>query len=331
VPLLEVLDDDFSECAIFSQCVYWDERTDDEDGWFYKSYQDWHKECRVKERTCRRKLEDLKKRGWVETEVRQDYKGQNQLYVRVSGDKWIEDMLKFFSDKDDDPADKMTGGNQRCGQNDRRVQTDLPEGADKMTVSSICTKITPEITPEITIVCDENPVAEQAQVEPVQGKNRKDMASQNEKSKSNRKNKNEVTDLDREELQPLLDLYNQEKPARWDTAKSLTPSRVRNLRRLIKDHKENTVSVIRRGLLGAKRRNTAQYNWSIDTFIKEDNDWCTVYAESVSEDELLDKGGATPSIDINSLSKEQKAEYERKSNLMAFYAKQQQKNGGTAA
>ena len=42
-------------------------------------------------------------------------------------------------------------------------------------------------------------------------------------------------------------------------------------------------------------------------------------------------GDSTPPIDLNSLSKEQKADYERKSNLMAFYAKQQQKNGGTAA
>jgi hypothetical protein len=149
ISLLEVLDDDYPECAIFSQCVYWSDRTDDEDGWFYKSYQDWKKECRVKERTCRRKLESLKARGWVETEVRQDYSGQNQLYVRLIGDKWIEDMMNFTFEGDD-PADKMTGANEGSGQNDRRVRTDLPEGADKMTVSSIYTKITPENTSENT-------------------------------------------------------------------------------------------------------------------------------------------------------------------------------------
>ena len=153
VPLLEVLDDDFAECAIFSQCVYWNERTDDEDGWFYKSYQDWHKECRVKERTCRRKLENLKERGWIQTEVRQDYRSQNQLYVRVCGDKWIEDLLTYFCTKECDPADKMTGGERGCGQNDRGVRSDLPEGADKMTVSSICTKNTSEITSETTLSC----------------------------------------------------------------------------------------------------------------------------------------------------------------------------------
>jgi hypothetical protein len=122
ISLLEVLDDDYPECAIFSQCVYWSDRTDDEDGWFYKSYQDWKKECRVKERTCRRKLESLKARGWVETEVRQDYSGQNQLYVRLIGDKWIEDMMNFTFEGDD-PADKMTGANEGSGQNDRRVRT----------------------------------------------------------------------------------------------------------------------------------------------------------------------------------------------------------------
>lgn len=161
VPLLEVLDDDFAECAIFSQCVYWDERTDDEDGWFYKSYQDWHKECRVKERTCRRKLDNLKARGWVQTEVRQDYRNQNQLYVRVCGDKWIEDILDYFCNNDPSPTDKMTAG-EGCGQNDREVRSSLPEGADKMTVSSIYTKITPETTTETTFFAGKEDHAQEA-------------------------------------------------------------------------------------------------------------------------------------------------------------------------
>ena len=306
--------------------------------WLAKSYQDWWKECRVNEHTARKCIDRLEELGVIETRLWK-FAGSPTKHIRMVWERF-EELIRALPEDDDGEKSVLTS---KVNSPLRSNPIDTT-GHIQMTLEdkSICdvvsdpihrlpTETTSQTTSEIIIVCDENTEPEQVQVEPVRDKKRKDMASQNEKPKSNRKNKNEVTDLDREELQPLLDLYNQEKPARWDTAKSLTPSRVRNLRRLIKDHKENTVSVIRRGLLGAKRRNTAQYNWSIDTFIKEDNDWCTVYAESVSEDELLDKGGATPSIDINSLSKEQKAEYERKSNLMAFYAKQQQKNGGTAA
>lgn len=286
VPLLEVLDDDYTECALFSQCVYWDERTEDEDGWFYKSYQDWYKECRVKERTCRRKLDNLKERGWIETEVRQDYRNQNQLYVRVCGDKWIEDMLHHFCSEDPDPADKMTGGEQRCGQNDRRVRSDLPEGADKMTVSSIYTKITPETTSEITISFEENEDSYQV-VTPSENNKKKEGASRRATDKTNNKKpKYEVTDTDREELQVFLDIYNQEKPERWDRCNQFTHSRVTNLRRYTDQFGDRTIDMFRLGLMGAKRDYVGTKNWGIDEFIKPDKDWMVKLSEKVPENAL---------------------------------------------
>jgi hypothetical protein len=138
------------------------------------------------------------------------------------------------------------------------------------------------------ILSDTKPVTEQTVVEPIPDKKQKGVASQNEKPKSDRKKKKyEVTDADREELQVFLDIYNQEKPERWDKCHQFTHSRVTNLRRYIDMFGDCTIDTFRRGLMGAKRHKVGSYDWNMDTFIKPDNDWMVVLSEKVSP-EVLD-------------------------------------------
>lgn len=111
-------------------------------------------------------------------------------------------------------------------------------------------------------------------------------ASNSKKGKSNRK-KNVVTPEEEQEYQPLLDLYNQDKPDKWNRAGKLTHSRLRNLRRYEEMYgKENMAEMMKRSLLGARRSHYANFDWSIDVLIKEDKDWFVQFVERTKEGEV---------------------------------------------
>jgi hypothetical protein len=55
---------------MLSQAVYWSKRTRDNDGWFWKTQQEWHDETfmtRSEQETARKKLRD---NGLIEEELR---------------------------------------------------------------------------------------------------------------------------------------------------------------------------------------------------------------------------------------------------------------------
>lgn len=303
VSLVEALGDDHVESVVFSQIVYWSERTEDPEGWFFKSYEEFHKETRVKERTCRRKLDSLKSRNWIETEVRL-HNGHNQLFIRLDGDNWIEDLIKYFSSPEPDP-DKMTAPDHpdnvtgSSGQNDRTMQTKCPDDPDNVTETPIYIKTTTKNTSETTIETtpptqsgqDFQP--EQDQLTGLGTQKKGAAASQAKNGKSQGKNRGrkpkgqEFTDEEMAEYQPLIDIYNQDKPDAWDRANSVTASRVRNLKRLEKEYgRDRMAETMRRALLGAKRTKMATYGWSIDVLIKGKEDWFVQFVEKTKEGEV---------------------------------------------
>jgi hypothetical protein len=51
---VKLLDGDHKAAILLSQILYWSDRTKDPDGWFYKSYADWHAETGLSEAQVRR-------------------------------------------------------------------------------------------------------------------------------------------------------------------------------------------------------------------------------------------------------------------------------------
>jgi hypothetical protein len=135
----------YEEAAIFSQCMYWSERTVNRDGWFWKRYSDWDDELAIKEKTCRRRLRSLEDRGWVEVVVKK-HNGVRALHVRVLEDNFINALTEAFLN----PEAPGTIGN---GQNGSLAkQPDCPVGQTaKMAVSSI-TETTSKNYPQETTV-----------------------------------------------------------------------------------------------------------------------------------------------------------------------------------
>jgi hypothetical protein len=185
-----------------------------------------------------------------------------------------------------------------------------------------------ETTSETTILFDSEKELNQV-ASPPEEKKKKGAASRGETGKTNnrKKPKYEVTEIDRKELQVFIDVYNQEKSDYWNQCHQFTHSRVTNLRHHIGMYGDRSLDVFRLGLIGAKRHFVGTKDWGIDEFINPEKGWIVKLSEKVPETSLTDP---EPPIDINSLSKADKAAYERKLALMAFYTKHKN-NGGTAA
>lgn len=56
--------------ALFlSQCVFWSDKSHRGDGWFYKSFREWREETDLHQHTIERIVVQLKKRGYLDTEI----------------------------------------------------------------------------------------------------------------------------------------------------------------------------------------------------------------------------------------------------------------------
>lgn len=93
LPVAQALGGDLESAIIFSQCMYWSERTEDPDGWFYKPYEEWYEETTIKERTCRDRIKKLESKGWIQTMI-WHVRNVPKLHVRVLPDDFIEDLVE---------------------------------------------------------------------------------------------------------------------------------------------------------------------------------------------------------------------------------------------
>lgn len=79
-------DGDHLTALALSQIVYWSHRTDDKDGWFAKSYEDWHDELLMSQYQMSRAVKKLREWGVVETKRKKSkyYEYAPTLHYRVN-------------------------------------------------------------------------------------------------------------------------------------------------------------------------------------------------------------------------------------------------------
>lgn len=106
-PYIDFCRGDILAALLLSQILYWSERTDEESGWFAKSYEDWQAEIGMTEYQIKRAIKGDKRRkndGFslsavgVETELRQSkfYNGAATVHYRVNNDKLRAAVLAFL-------------------------------------------------------------------------------------------------------------------------------------------------------------------------------------------------------------------------------------------
>jgi len=133
---------------MLSQAVYWTERTNDHDGWFYKTQDEWEEETclgRREQETARKKLRSFD--FWHEAQ--RGGTVRRTIYFRVD----LRSLLDAINDLPD-----RRGGKGRVDMADSAIsgsaQNSHVDMADSATSN---TETTSETTPETTLQRDENP------------------------------------------------------------------------------------------------------------------------------------------------------------------------------
>ena len=118
-PYIDLCEGDHLAALLLSQILYWSDRTSDPDGWFAKSYADWHDEVALTERQIKRIVsgdDRRKQKGFsldtvgVKTKLaRSDYyQGAATLHYRVDYDVLSAKIIAFSQVP-------TNAGNDQCG------------------------------------------------------------------------------------------------------------------------------------------------------------------------------------------------------------------------
>ena len=93
--LIVALDHDIPAALLCSQLVYWTDRTEDPEGWIWKTYPQWHDELALTEYQVRRATDRLRKLGLVETKLAK-VNGAPTLHYRFDLAEFSEWILEFL-------------------------------------------------------------------------------------------------------------------------------------------------------------------------------------------------------------------------------------------
>lgn len=137
---------------LLSQCVYWSDKTDDPDGWFYKTFNEWNRELGMNQHavdTARGQLEEM---GLVKTKTGK-VNGTNKNHWQVDFEKLVDVISNHLAE---------TASTHLA----ETATPDLAENA-KSTIAKITTKINggagrarPDEHSILTAFCEESGIPE---------------------------------------------------------------------------------------------------------------------------------------------------------------------------
>lgn len=105
-----------SLALVLNQCVYWSNKSECENGWFHKEYEEWFEEIHIPERTLRRRFDRLENSGWITTKVKK-VRGVNTKHIQPHMDKIIESisiMLNMDCPNRPDCLDRIKNEQKPC-------------------------------------------------------------------------------------------------------------------------------------------------------------------------------------------------------------------------
>ncbi len=88
----------FEAALLLSQIIYWSDRGQDPDGWFYKTYAQWQAEIGLSEYHVRKSSKILVKLGLLETRVKRAPAGSPTVHYRLDWPNFSESFVHFFQE-----------------------------------------------------------------------------------------------------------------------------------------------------------------------------------------------------------------------------------------
>lgn len=124
-----------SLALVLSQCVFWSNKSECKDGFFYKTYAEWFEEIHIPERTLRRLFEKLETDAFITTKIKKVH-GLNIKHFRPDMDKIIESISSILN-QDCPNIHKPDPG----AKNEHSTLPKWPVGAENE--QKTCTKVAP--------------------------------------------------------------------------------------------------------------------------------------------------------------------------------------------
>lgn len=90
--------DDWNAAVLLNQLLYWSDKTKNDEGWIYKSAEDWNEEICLSRYQVTQAKNKLEKMGIIETTLKKA-NGSPTLHYRVLNDKFSESFLKFLQNQ----------------------------------------------------------------------------------------------------------------------------------------------------------------------------------------------------------------------------------------
>jgi len=127
---------DIETAILLSQIIYWTDRTTRNDGFFYKTDEDWQEEIRLSKYAIRKARKKLEEMGFLETKVKKA-NGNPTVHYRLDRHRFVESFISFLRNRKNEIA-----------------KTKKRNCENKISLTEITTETTTEIT--TSIVNDKN-------------------------------------------------------------------------------------------------------------------------------------------------------------------------------
>ena len=101
---LKLFDWDMNTAILLSQIVYWSDKSKREDGWFYKSYDDWKEEIGLSSYQVRRSTKILSDMGIIETKLKRA-NGTPTLHYILYMEVLENSIIKFLDYRETSQSD----------------------------------------------------------------------------------------------------------------------------------------------------------------------------------------------------------------------------------
>ncbi|PTJ29921.1 conserved phage C-terminal domain-containing protein [Staphylococcus simulans] len=88
--------EDYPTAALLNQLIYWSDRTNRKDGYFYKSYKEWEEEMHLSKYQVMRSIKKLKNMGIVETALKKA-NGAPTVHYKVDSEVTSQWIVKFLN------------------------------------------------------------------------------------------------------------------------------------------------------------------------------------------------------------------------------------------
>lgn len=142
IPVIYIkLLEDYHVAAFLNQLVYWSDKTKRTDGYFYKTYKEWHEELRLSRYQIDKSIAKLKELGLIETALKKA-NGAPTLHYKLNTDKlstWI--------------CEKLTNGFAENSQMElRKTDKSLTESTTENTTENISMSDKSDAAPYKTII-----------------------------------------------------------------------------------------------------------------------------------------------------------------------------------